>query len=86
VRDQQQRADLAAGAHRWRVEAGERAGPPVELTGGFELIEAAQCCDNTLADLAVDAVALDQLHVLVHLVAPTDTLHSWIHLGTTLAR
>lgn len=84
VGDQQQRADLAAGAHRRRVEPGERAGPAVQLAGGLQLVESAQCCHNALADLAVHPVALDQLHVLVHLVAAPDSFDPGIHVGTTI--
>jgi len=79
VRDQQQRTDLTPGPDRRRVQPRERTSPTVQLPGGFELIEPAQRCHNTLPNFSVDPMPFHQLHVFVQLVASPDSLDSWIH-------
>jgi len=63
----------------YKATRSERTSPTVQLTGGFELIEPAQRCHNTLPNLSVDPMPFHQLHVFVQLVASPDSLDSWIH-------
>jgi len=64
VGDDQQRADIAPGAEgRW-AQAREGPGPAVQLARRLQFVQAAQRCDNALADLAALPVALHELHVL----------------------
>ena len=72
ISDDQQRADVAAGPDRRRLETGERRGQCFELSRRLEVVLAAQVGDDALTDPAVVPVGLNEFQVGVGLVAPLD--------------
>ena len=82
--DQRQRPDQEPA--RGRVQPGESGGQVVQGTGVLEPVPAAQVCHNTMADLALFvAVALHDVHVLVHPAGLADLLETHEHFPNIIA-
>ena len=84
--DDEQWADVAPGARRRRVEAGEAAGEALQLPGGLQLVETAECCHNALAYLPTLSVTFHQLDVLMDLLSPAHSLDPRVHWHNTITR